>query len=582
MTSPAAPPASENVSDAARPVAPRDWLSKISRGWRGPLIAALFTVVAALPGLLALPPLDRDESRFAQATAQMLETGDFVNIRYQDAPRDKKPVGIHWLQALSVASVSRVEARAIWAYRLPSLLGASLAAAALTWFAGAALGPRTGVIAGALFGSGVLLTTEAFIAKTDAVLCGATTLAMAALGRVYLASRRGEAVRKAWVTFFWLGLAVSILVKGPIGPMVAGLAFLALWGLDRTLAWTARLNWIFGLGLVVLVVGPWAMAITVATDGRFWGAAVGGDLAPKLHGGHESHGAWPGFHTLLAPVLLFPATALLPAALAVLWRKRQDPLLRFALAWALPAWLVFEATPTKLIHYPLPTYGALALAMAASLHDGFGRATAWVGAALSLGVGALIAALPLVTNGRFGSPGLTPLAGVVAALALAAGVAGAVAVLSQRKAPRRFEIALTLALGLGVLAHGAMAGGLAPQLRPIWVSQEAARLIASHHLDPRDGVTEGPIVVAGYAEPSLVFQLGTATELGDAADAVEGLSEGQPALIEGREAATFQRLLRSERVAAVRVGAVSGLNTSTGKQVTLELWRAAPGTGEMP
>ena len=75
-------------------------------GWRGMILAALIALVAGLPGVFALPPLDRDESRFAQATAQMLETGDYVNINFQDAPRHKKPVGIHWLQAASVALTS--------------------------------------------------------------------------------------------------------------------------------------------------------------------------------------------------------------------------------------------------------------------------------------------------------------------------------------------------------------------------------------------------------------------------------------------------------------------------------------------
>src|SRR3712207_7554549 len=50
----------------------------------------------------SLPPLDRDESRFAQATTQMFEQDDFVDISFQDEPRHKKPVGIHWLQAISV------------------------------------------------------------------------------------------------------------------------------------------------------------------------------------------------------------------------------------------------------------------------------------------------------------------------------------------------------------------------------------------------------------------------------------------------------------------------------------------------
>ena len=50
-------------------------------------MAALVALLAGLPGLLAVPPLDRDEARFAQATAQMLESGDYVVIRYQEEPR---------------------------------------------------------------------------------------------------------------------------------------------------------------------------------------------------------------------------------------------------------------------------------------------------------------------------------------------------------------------------------------------------------------------------------------------------------------------------------------------------------------
>src|SRR3954468_3240114 len=101
-----------------------DELARLSRGWRGPVVAAFIACLAGLPGLIAVPALDRDESRFAQATAQMLESRDFVVIRYQDEPRFKKPVGIHWLQAASVTIFSSPEAREIWAYRIPSLLGA--------------------------------------------------------------------------------------------------------------------------------------------------------------------------------------------------------------------------------------------------------------------------------------------------------------------------------------------------------------------------------------------------------------------------------------------------------------------------
>ena len=52
-----------------------------------------------LPGFFNIPPVDRDEARFAQATKQMVERGDYVDIRFQDEVRYKKPVGIYWLQA---------------------------------------------------------------------------------------------------------------------------------------------------------------------------------------------------------------------------------------------------------------------------------------------------------------------------------------------------------------------------------------------------------------------------------------------------------------------------------------------------
>src|SRR5437763_8680150 len=136
-------------------------LARFGGGWRGPALAALIAGLAGLPGLLAVPPLDRDESRFAQATAQMLESGDFVVIRYQDEPRFKKPVGIHWLQAASVSLFSSPEARQIWAYRIPSLMGAMLAAAACAWGASAFFGAPGGLLAGAMLGTTFLLSTEA-------------------------------------------------------------------------------------------------------------------------------------------------------------------------------------------------------------------------------------------------------------------------------------------------------------------------------------------------------------------------------------------------------------------------------------
>ena len=533
-------------------------------------MAAAVAFIAVLPGLIAFPVMDRDEARFAQATAQMLESGDLVSISFQDAPRSKKPVGIHWLQALSVGVLSSVEVRQIWAYRVPSLLGAMLAAAACAWGAAVFLGPTGGTVAGSLLGSSLILSTEGFLATTDAALCGAITLMMAALGRIYSASR-GEAVANAgtrWV--FWGAMAASILLKGPIGPLVSGLALLALWAWDRKAAWMASLGWTWGIALVLLVVGPWAWAITVTTDGGFWTGAIMGDMLSKVASGQESHGAPPGLHTVLSPLLLLPGAVLLPAALVFGWKHRDETGVRFALCWLVPAWVVFELTPTKLPHYTLPLYGALAWLMAAALEQPIGRVARIVGAVLGVLMAALLAGAAVWVATAHGSASSLGWGITAAVLVLAAAGAGIVLILFKR----RSLVALGATIGLGVLGHDALAAGLGPSLQPLWVSNRIAAAVKRAGIDPRNGVTPGPISVAGYEEPSAVFLLGTRTELGAGEMAAAAISEGRPAVVERHELKEFQDALGAQEARAAVAGEVKGLDYSKGKPVDLFLYRS--------
>lgn len=531
-------------------------------------MAALVALFAALPGAMGLPPLDRDESRFAEASAQMLETGDFVTIHFQDAPRFKKPVGVYWLQAAAVRALSKVESREIWAYRIPSVLGAMLAAAACAWGAVAFFGARAGMLAGVLFGASFLLSTEADIAATDAALTGVVTLAMAALSRLYLAANGGPAASWRSKALLWTGLALSLLLKGPIGPMVVGLTLAALCLWERRVTWLKSLGWGWGGVLTLAVVGPWAIAITVATDGAFWGAAITGDLAPKLVSGHEGHGAPPLYYALLAPFLLFPAVLLLPAGLVSGWRQRAEPGVRFALCWLVPSWLVFELTPTKLVHYTLPLYGALAWLMARALSEPIGRASRWTGAALTVFAGAIFAAAGFVAMFRLQDFTGMPAAVGAACLFLASAGAGAWLLLR-----RRALAAVSVAAALAILAHGVLVGWLAPSLRPLWLSSRAAKALEAANLSPTQGVTPGPVTVAGYEEPSMVFLLGTNTELGDADDAADAIAEGRPAIVEGRLEGAFQTALAADGVKAERVGEGAGLDYSNNRQDILRIYR---------
>src|SRR5436190_4898130 len=123
-----------------------------------------------LPGFFTIPPIDRDEARFAQATRQMVESGDYVDIRFQDDVRYKKPVGIYWLQAATLKTASalglpRPQAR-IWIYRVPSLIGAIGAVLLTYWTALAFVTRRGAALAALMMCSCVVLSAEARLAKT--------------------------------------------------------------------------------------------------------------------------------------------------------------------------------------------------------------------------------------------------------------------------------------------------------------------------------------------------------------------------------------------------------------------------------
>ena len=340
-------------------------LARLSTGFRPYFAIGALLLACALPGFFSLQPLDRDESRFAQATSQMFESGDFIRISFQDEPRNKKPIGIHWLQAASVAALGGPEARIIQAFRLPSLLGALLCAFAVFKIGALLYGRREGLIAGAALACGLLLSTEAGIAKTDAALAGFTALAY--LG---LASARAATPQKSAPWLFWIGLGMAALIKGPIGPLIVILSIIMLLIWERDAKWLRGLVHWPSITLAFLIVVPWYIAIWQATNGQFFSDAISQDLAPKLAGKAENPSIPPGAHLLISPLIMWPGSVLIPAAAWAGWTLRKDPRVRFLLAWAIPGWLLFEAAPAKLAHYTLPVHGAIVLLGAIGLLAG--------------------------------------------------------------------------------------------------------------------------------------------------------------------------------------------------------------------
>jgi 4-amino-4-deoxy-L-arabinose transferase-like glycosyltransferase len=538
------------------------WLAE----WRPYALLGILCLCLYLPGIAAIPVLDRDEARFAQATRQMLETGDFLHIRFQDEARNNKPAGIYWLQAASVGLFSTPQSTAIWPYRVPSLLGASLAVLLTFNFGRAIFGePRIALIAAVLLATALGTVAEAHIAKTDAALLAAVGAGQGALALAYLRARAGERAGPGIVATFWLAEIAAIFLKGPIGPGLAAVTAATVSIADRDARWLVGLRPAIGLAGVVLAIAPWLYAMEHATQGQFLEQSLGNDFWSKLLGGQESHGAPPLYYLGLAFLTFWPGSLLLAPALIGGWRRRREPVSRFLLAWLVPAWVALELVPTKLPHYALPLYPALAMLAASALAERrkeTGRAR-WIRTAntllwalVTLAIAAALIAAPI----RLGNG--VDLMGMVGAAALIV----LMAVLLCRHAGPVGDTALLAALALAMVVPAA--DSVVPDLDRLWLSRSAAAMVARH--PPRPAAT---LTVIGYNEPSLVFLLndGFKSGMGDAP-----VSAGEEALVSSQQETAFHAATAARGLAAQPIDRVSGTDYSNGQEMTLTLYRIAP------
>jgi 4-amino-4-deoxy-L-arabinose transferase-like glycosyltransferase len=378
----------------------------------------LVCMLAFVPGFFALPPVDRDESRFAQASRQMFESvalppslrdperhrGGLLIPMVQDRERLNKPPLIYWLQAGSAAvlTLGRPHADRIWMYRIPSLI-AGIAVVLLTWRLGWLLfDARTGAVAGALVAVSPVFAWEAHQARADMVLVAWTVLAQAMLWRIFRGERpalqdaepRAAAKTAApghldtrpslkYALWFWIAIAAGVMTKGPITPMVIAFTALGLGLAYRRFRWMLELRPVIGVLIVFACVAPWVFGVARQVGWDVYIATItdevlGRSLAPK-----EGHWGPPGYHTLLLPILFWPGSLLTAAAIGLAWRgifgpgggagalsrlrarlanvQTAEPAYIFLLAWIIPAWIIFEFVSTKLPHYTMPLVPAIAI-----------------------------------------------------------------------------------------------------------------------------------------------------------------------------------------------------------------------------
>jgi 4-amino-4-deoxy-L-arabinose transferase-like glycosyltransferase len=343
------------------------------------ILTILASASVYLIGNGAVSLWDRDEPRYAQTSRQMLQSGDWVVPKFLDEPREKKPVFVYWCQATSMA----IFGGNTFAARFPSAVFATLTLIVIAGITWKFSDPQRALWTTFIFATSVLTIAAAKMSITDGVLILFITISQICLFAIW---------RKhiTWPVMIAFGLAVgfALLTKGPVVLGVMGMTLLVLFFIQAGSSGpgdpdiNVRLvpskqilaKSIVAIILAFAVLAPWLYAIEQRLPG-YTLRTLNSEVLHRAASAQEGHKGPPGYYLLTIWITFLPWSLILPATLIHAWRNRRRPEIRFALAAVIGPWIMFEIVQTKLPHYLLPIFPALAFLCADALMQKTSRQT---------------------------------------------------------------------------------------------------------------------------------------------------------------------------------------------------------------
>ena len=338
----------------------------------------LFHVV----GTWSVPLIDRDEPRFAEASREMIERGDYIVPHFNNELRLDKPPFAYWAQVASY----RIFGENDFAARFPSAVAAALIALSILGWGRRIGGDGIGWWAAIIF----TLSLQTFIHAKAAVadmwlVLFVTTAHWSGYELFFNATEKDRQSSRStiWWFLFYFSLAFGFLAKGPIAwtPLLT-LAAMKFFVRDVELA--KRFKFLRGILLMLAMVALWAVPALIQTHGEFFKIGIGRHVVGRSFGAMESHGANSlGFYLLLLPFYFvtifasfFPWSIKLPSLARKLWRSRDKTCPErsrridiYLLTGTATIFVIFSLIKTKLPHYTLPAFPLLSLLLAWHMVD---------------------------------------------------------------------------------------------------------------------------------------------------------------------------------------------------------------------
>lgn len=371
----------------------------------------LINFIAFVWNLGSIGLIDETEPLFAEASRQMLVTGDWITPFFNGQTRFDKPALIYWCQAIAYSIMGVNE----WAARIPSALAATSVTAlsfyVVQWYFAKKdqieqrENPTRRYLTAALASAMMALNPEMIVwgrvGVSDMLLTGCIASALLCFFLGYAQNSTPSLFPNKWYLASYVFMGGGILTKGPVGIVLPGLIMI-LFALYLGKFWEMwrEMRPILGLFLVFLLSAPWYILVTWRNGWNFINAFFGYHNIERFTDVVNGHSAPWYFYFLVVLLGFAPYSVFIPGAIATLadnfWQRshflnqeRSQHLGLFVCFWFLGVFGFFTIAVTKLPSYVLPLMPAAAIIVALFWSDLFShtqteksfRISSWVNVA---------------------------------------------------------------------------------------------------------------------------------------------------------------------------------------------------------
>lgn len=329
--------------------------SFLSTKWYPYALISCIAFLVLVPGSFQLPLLDRDEPRFARATVEMSDNGDWVVPYFNSEYRFDKPPLTYWWMGIHHWILGTDE----FSSRLHSIIATWLIAIWMCIRGKHWVGKSAAIIASVAWLLNLQVWQHGRLALADMPMVLCLCLAMDGL---WSSIKRPNDQIVLGPFLLWFGIAIGFLAKGPIVIAIPFFVFIIFYLKNKsTIKSLKGLRPILGFFFALVIVSLWGIPALIITDGNFAKEGLGTHVLERGISAFNARSYSPFFYFVTFFLSFFPWWIQGKAIFENLKAFFNTQEFFYLFSWFCVPFLLFSFYSTQLPHYLLPGFPALFL-----------------------------------------------------------------------------------------------------------------------------------------------------------------------------------------------------------------------------